>query len=90
MEKKIWFEPKGYGWGLAPVCWQGWVATLMYLVLVVLYVVYGYDLFNNIEGLVPSDVPKIIFDVLISGVAFVYMMEDRTSPKVGWYWGNMK
>lgn len=36
MEKKNWFIPKPYGWGLVPTCWQGWLATLFYVVFVYL------------------------------------------------------
>jgi hypothetical protein len=23
-----WFRPKKIGWGLSPICWQGWVYTV--------------------------------------------------------------
>lgn len=89
MEKKNWFVPKSYGWGLAPTCWQGWVATLFYIGLMGLYIGYGYDLFQNADKITVGDVPKMIFDLLVSGVVFVYMMEGKTEGKVIWYWGNM-
>lgn len=89
MEKKHWFVPKSYGWGLAPICWQGWVVTLVYIGLLLLYVWYGYDVFSNPEAITAGDVIKMIFDIFISGVIFVYMMEGKTEGKVRWYWGNM-
>lgn len=34
MAREIWFPAKRYGWGWgAPVCWQGWVVTVLYVVL---------------------------------------------------------
>lgn len=90
MEKKNWFVPKSYGWGLAPICWQGWVVTLFYIGLMVLYIGYAYDLFQNVDQITVGDVPKMIFDLLVSGVVFVYMMEGKTEGKVRWYWGNTK
>jgi len=27
--KPAWFKKKTFGWGLMPVCWQGWVYTLV-------------------------------------------------------------
>jgi uncharacterized membrane protein YhaH (DUF805 family) len=33
-EKKIWFPAKKYGWGWGPPCaWQGWVAIVVFVVL---------------------------------------------------------
>ena len=37
--KKEWFRPKTFGWGLRPVCWQGWVyAGVWTLVLIVPFI----------------------------------------------------
>ena len=34
-EKKIWFPAKRYGWGWGPpVCWQGWVVIIVWVLLV--------------------------------------------------------
>lgn len=34
-EKKIWFPAKRYGWGWGlPVCWQGWVVMLSFMLLI--------------------------------------------------------
>ena len=37
-EKKPWFGPKRYGWGLSPQTWQGWVITLVGAVAVIVLV----------------------------------------------------
>jgi hypothetical protein len=35
-EKKIWFPAKRYGWGWGPpVCWQGWVVIVVWIMLLV-------------------------------------------------------
>ncbi len=35
-EKKIWFPAKRYGWGWGlPVCWQGWVVMIVWVLLLV-------------------------------------------------------
>jgi hypothetical protein len=31
-----WFAPKAYGYGFNPVTWEGWLATLLFVLLVVL------------------------------------------------------
>ena len=32
---KIWFKRKTYGWGWTPATWEGWVAVLVYIVIVI-------------------------------------------------------
>ncbi len=34
MSKKIWFSKKRIGYGIRPVSWQGWVATLIFCAIV--------------------------------------------------------
>jgi hypothetical protein len=29
----VWFSRKRVGWGLRPVSWQGWVLTVLYLLI---------------------------------------------------------
>jgi hypothetical protein len=35
-----WFAPKAYGYGFTPITWEGWLATLVFVLLVV--VTTGY------------------------------------------------
>lgn len=30
--KRGWFGPKLFGWGASPISWEGWVATLVFIV----------------------------------------------------------
>lgn len=90
MEKKNWFVPKSYGWGLTPICWQGWLVTLIFIALVVAYVGFAYGLFNGIGKISTEDEIKMVFDILVWCVIFIYLMEGKTEGKVGWYWGNTK
>lgn len=32
--ERYWFKRKIWGWGWVPVTWQGWVVTLLYVVLI--------------------------------------------------------
>ena len=36
LTREPWFGPKRYGWGLSPVSWQGWLATLVFVVVAIL------------------------------------------------------
>lgn len=33
--KRGWFGPKTFGWGAQPTGWQGWLATLLFLVALI-------------------------------------------------------
>ncbi|HEX2792688.1 MAG TPA: hypothetical protein VHO23_03155 [Candidatus Paceibacterota bacterium] len=32
-KRKLWFSAKKYGWGWYPITWEGWLITLLYMVL---------------------------------------------------------
>lgn len=38
--KPEWFKKKVFGWGLNPVCWQGWVYALVWSAVVSLPFIY--------------------------------------------------
>lgn len=31
--KRGWFGPKRFGWGASPASWEGWLATLVFLLV---------------------------------------------------------
>ncbi len=41
---KRWFGPKHVGWGPAPRTWQGWVITLVWLILIVSTLLYLHSI----------------------------------------------
>ncbi len=34
-KKKLWFRAKSFGWGWVPISWQGWLVTLVYVLVLV-------------------------------------------------------
>ena len=76
-----WFPVKRYGWGWGlPVCWQGWVVFVGYLVALLgglrYFVVHGTAVHS---GLVYCIVLTLVF------VAIVVIKGERPS---GWRWGR--
>ena len=69
-----WFAPKrfGYGSGL-PISWQGWLVTVLFLILVV-----G-------AAILFSDRPIIFFGVLIPATHALIIITARTT-RGGWRW----
>ena len=35
-----WFGPKRYGYGLGPISWKGWLATVVFIVVAVAFSVF--------------------------------------------------
>jgi hypothetical protein len=82
--QKLWFKRKTYGWGWTPVTWQGWLATLVYVVLLV---ACGAILDPNATS---TDVAFTFFlPVLLLTIAFVKLAYKK-GEKPRWQWGNKK
>lgn len=77
--KKFWFRAKRYGWGWGlPCSWQGWVVTLLYLLVVV-------GLAFVLES-AASVVPFIVSLVATSAVLLVICWFKGEPTK--WRWGG--
>ena len=70
-----WFAPKMFGWGASPVTWQGWLATFVYAVAMLLAV-----------RLMPGDYLKLAAAVPIT-LAFVLLVWRKTEGGFHWHWG---
>lgn len=88
MEKKHWFVPKNYGWGLMPVSWEGGIVTLFFVVLLLAYAEYGYGLFTANVEMAVADYVRYVFDVAVSVFIFMFAAKGRTKGEVRCYWGN--
>ena len=77
-EKEIWFKRKTYGWGWTPATWQGWVVTLVYVVLIASAVVdLDHESFKN-----------ILLIVLATIVLIRICYKKGQKPR--WQWGERK
>jgi len=69
-----WFAPKRYGYGSGlPISWQGWLVTVVFLILVVA------------AAILFSDRPIIFFGVLIPATLALIIITARTT-RGGWRW----
>lgn len=80
--ERLWFKRKLYGWGWTPVTWEGWLVTLVY-VLLVIAAALTID-----EG---SPTKEIIFTfvlptVLLTGAFIRIACKKGERPK--WQWGR--
>ncbi len=78
----IWFKRKTYGWGWTPVTWQGWLATAIYVLLLI---TFSFTLDNKAT-------PQDIAFTFILPVAILTGMFIRLAYKKGeaprWQWGK--
>ena len=92
--KKPWFVPKSYGYGLMPVSWQGWLMTLV-LVVLMAGSAYSRGFFDSALYVEPANLTLIykqtvgffIDTCLLIGV-FLYFAEKKTKGEIKWNWGK--
>lgn len=70
-----WFAPKLFGWGAAPVTWQGWLTTFAYIALIAL-----------LASRVPDQQVRIATIVLVT-IAFIGFVWTKTDGGFRWRWG---
>ncbi|MFA7682196.1 MAG: hypothetical protein WCX61_04160 [Candidatus Peribacteraceae bacterium] len=85
MANKYWFKPKWFGYGFFPVTWEGWLATLVLLVLILLSAFA--------QGIYEPDVTtkagvQFFIDVcLLAGVATLFFEKKMEEPlQWRWHW----
>jgi hypothetical protein len=76
---KYWFKRKLFGWGWTPATWQGYLATLLYLLIMI-----GLSVFIDEES-ASKDVIVIFFLTLV----FIYLAYKKGEPP-RWQWGRKK
>lgn len=76
-----WFKRKLFGWGWVPVTWQGWLITLIYTLLILLF-----------AATIDNDSPArevfftFLLPVLLLTIAFI-RIAIKTGEQPRWQWG---
>ncbi len=86
---KKWFRAKDYGYGWVPQTFEGWLTTLIYVVLVALITVIfvmrlGDPLFNQWVS-----VGIYLFLLGVSTLSLI-VIAYKTGEKASWRWGKKK
>lgn len=83
MSKTIWFTTKRYGWGWQPATWQGWIITLIFVILVALhsFSIIWYEQFQLL-GMVAWG--AVLGAIIISLLIICYIYGETPH----WRWGN--
>jgi len=91
MSKHYWFKPKSYGWWFVPISWQGWLTTLVLLLLVLVAMIRNglwlpwFPLEYNINIL---QVLSFVFDMIVLILGASWFMEKKCDGEVKWRWGE--
>ena len=81
---RYWFRQKRYGWGATPTTWEGWLSSLVFLV-VVLAINAGIIL------LVPTrrDAAAVLVGtVIVVIILFCVLAAAKTEGGWRWRWGG--
>jgi hypothetical protein len=81
-----WFKPKTYGYGATPSNWKGWVATGLFVIVVL-------ALSLAVLGTEPTHGNGFRIGVWVVTVAgltlgFVWLSRAKTGGQWGWRWGK--
>ena len=82
---KYWFKPKTYGWGFVPISWEGWLATLG-MVGILMMAAYSHGFFES--EISTQDGVGFLVDLVIIGIVGSILMIPKTKGKVRWQWGK--
>ena len=86
-QKKLWFKAKHYGWGWYPVTWEGWAATAIFVILLII----GELIYINRLKQSPSMFATALFIIFaLSITSLLLWISYKKGEKPGWHWGNKK
>lgn len=78
----LWFKRKLYGWGWTPVTWQGWLVTIAYVVLMILF---GRNVHENLP--LREVFFMFILPVTLLTISFFQIVYKKgETPR--WQWGR--
>ena len=83
---RYWFKPKRYGYGFYPVSWEGWLATLGLVGIVLLS-----GCVNNFfidPGPSRSESIRFVLDVFIFAALATLLFEGKMKEPLKWRWGK--
>ncbi len=85
--QKLWFKAKHYGYGWYPATWEGWLATAIFVILLIAgELIFIYQLNRN-----PSMSATAFFIVYVLTLTTLLLwVSYKKGEKPGWRWGNKK
>ena len=85
--KDYWFRPRYLGWGFTPISWQGWLATIA-LIGMVLLSAGSHGFFTRPDTINQEDGLGYLFDIIVLLTIFSLIALPRTKGRVKWRWNK--
>jgi general stress protein CsbA len=82
---QYWYKPKKYGYGAQPITWQGWVAILL---LVMLLLAVNYADFPNRHAISLRNWLRFGIDFIEITALFLILIKDKVEGGLRWRWGD--
>ena len=79
-----WFKRKLFGWGWAPAKWQGWLITIVFIVLILLFAMTIDENSSDREVVFTLILPVVLLTITM--IRICYLKGEK--PK--WQWGFLK
>lgn len=81
---KAWFRPKQYGYGFTPSSWEGALATILYVVVVISTVRFlPFEFSDHLTGMIVTALA-----VLLVTAAFLFVCSRTVEGDMRWRWGR--
>ena len=84
---QYWFKPKKYGYGVFPITWQGWIATLC-LCFMIFVAVYADLPFGSARGPSLKELARYALDITFLVFLFLLFSKDKVEGGLKWRWGE--
>ena len=83
-----WFSPKLIGWGFMPITVEGWIATIIFLALILLSA-YSNDLFvkrdkKDFAFLRSKQMARFVLDLVLLIALFTLLFADKVEGGLQW------
>jgi hypothetical protein len=84
MTARYWFRPKRFGYGATPVTWEGWLVTLVCVLLIAAAMFF-------VVGAGPQGVAARLAAAIAGGaiiIALIVVSKSKTEGGWKWRWGD--
>lgn len=81
--KRLWFKRRTFGYGWTPVTWEGWTATIIYIVILI----FGFYLFDS-DATSREDTLYSAGFIFISATFGLFLICYMKGEKPGIRWGS--
>ena len=83
--KESWFGNKHIGWGLSPITWQGWIVTLIFLLIIIMDILYVHRILISIIIIIMAIVGFYLTLILTSDLPTITFKQKLFINRIKWF-----